>query len=121
MREASGPACAVFLGLDFSDSNFSGSAISSLIPRRGVHEDDALETSTGFSDLWRELMQREDLDVRLGNLLLQLLSRAPSKPVVGAQRIPVRDDENSRHVTGAQLYERATSSSTSPSGLISWI
>ncbi len=65
-------------------------------------------------------MQREDLDVRLGNLLLQFLGRAPGKPVIGAQRIPVRDDEE-RGMLPEQLYERATSSSTSPSGLISWI
>ncbi len=104
VRKTSLDRRASLLSVYFFDADFTGKALSTL-SRSSVHKNNGADPADSFRQLRRELVQAQNFDLRRGEFCFQRVGDAPSKAVVGAQRIPVGDNEHSNSRCPAQRHE----------------
>src|SRR5271165_217521 len=92
MRKTRLSTQASFFSLDFFDTDFTGAALS--IGGSSVHENNGVGPADSFCQLRSELMQAQNFDFPGRELYFQRVGHTPGQAVVGAQRIPVGDDEH---------------------------
>lgn len=107
--------------VNLSSPDIPGTTVLDIVYTSSVDEENDFKVLHGVRQLRGELVKSNNLDFGVAKFRFHSICGAPRDSVITAKGIPVRKDEDSRHGSEAELYARATSSTTSPSGFISWI